>query len=81
MLKSNILEQISQQITQVIQNNPFNNIEENVKTIILSIFKKLDLVTREEFELQQKILLATREKVEQLEEQLQYLQSKSQSKD
>ena len=39
----------------------------NIKPILSSMFKKMDVVTREDFELQRSILRKTREKLEQLE--------------
>ena len=47
-----------------------NDIEQNFQSAINAKIKKLDLVTREEFEIQEKVLQRTREKLEQLEEQM-----------
>jgi BMFP domain-containing protein YqiC len=41
--------------------------EKNLHSILQSAFTRLDLVTREEFEVQSAVLLRTREKVEALE--------------
>ncbi len=41
--------------------------EKNIRAAMTSTFNKLDLVTREEFEVQSKVLLRTREKLEALE--------------
>lgn len=49
----------------------FSNIQRDVKknlgAAMQSVFAKLDLVTREEFEVQSAVLLRTREKLEALE--------------
>ncbi len=45
-------------------------IRENVKEAITSVLHDMDVVTREEFEAQQKVLQKTREKIDQLEEKL-----------
>ena len=50
-----------------------NDIEQNFQSAINAKIKKLDLVTREEFEIQEKVLRRTREKLEQLEEQMDVL--------
>ncbi len=42
-------------------------LERQFKTVLENAFSRLDLVTREEFEIQKKVLLRTREKLEQLE--------------
>ena len=42
-------------------------LQENFKAVLQSGLAKLDLVTREEFEVQRAVLLRTREKLEQLQ--------------
>lgn len=76
MLKSNILDQVNQHVSQALSNSPFTDVEKNLKAIIVSILNKLDIVTREEFDVQQKVLAATREKLEMLEKQLENLKAK-----
>lgn len=46
------------------------DIEENFRSILAAGLGKLDLVTREEFEVQQAVLARTREKLEALEKRL-----------
>ncbi len=46
------------------------DVEENFRTILRSALARLDLVTREEFDVQQAVLLKTREKLEGLESRL-----------
>ena len=53
-----------------------NDIQQKFKDILQSAFSRMDLVTREEFDVQIKVLARTREKVEQLESQVQALLSK-----
>ena len=45
------------------------------KAVLESAFQKLDLVSREEFDIQVKVLQKTREQLTQLEEQLTKLES------
>ena len=42
------------------------DVEENVKSAVTAGFQKMDLVTREEFDAQTKVLARTREKLEAL---------------
>ncbi|MFV9973176.1 MAG: accessory factor UbiK family protein [Francisella endosymbiont of Hyalomma asiaticum] len=50
---------------------PINDVIKNSKeSIINKSLKKLDVVSREEFEVQKKILLKTRQKLEQIEAKL-----------
>jgi len=52
-------------------------LEQNMKATLQAGLAKLDLVTREEFEVQRAVLLRTREKLDALERTLQELESRS----
>ncbi|TXI91770.1 MAG: accessory factor UbiK family protein [Neisseriales bacterium] len=67
MLKEQILEKITSQLAEAIKASPFQDIETNLKAILQASFEKLDLVSREEFDIQQKVLLQTRMKLDELE--------------
>ncbi|RFF30739.1 accessory factor UbiK family protein [Wenzhouxiangella sediminis] len=45
-------------------------LEQQFRAVLESAFDRMDLVTREEFEIQKKVLARTREKLEALEKQL-----------
>lgn len=49
--------------------------EKNCQRILTSTFTKLDLVTREEFDIQTKVLLRTRKKLEELEAHIKTLEA------
>ncbi len=49
--------------------------QENFKAVLQGGLAKLDLVTREEFEVQRAVLLGTREKLEALEQAVQWLEA------
>ena len=46
------------------------DLQQNIQSLIESQIKNLNLVTREEFEVQEQVLKRTREKLEELEKQL-----------
>jgi ubiquinone biosynthesis accessory factor UbiK len=50
-------------------------LEKNFRAILQSMFAKLDLVTREEFDVQKKVLTKTRIKINALEKQIAYLEN------
>ena len=52
------------------------DVEKNVHTLLQGAFARLDLVTREEFDVQTKVLLRTREKLEALERLVAELEQK-----
>ena len=67
MDKPNFLNDLQAKITQAIENSPAKDIEKNVKAMMSQGFSKLDLVTREEFDVQTQVLAKTRAKLEALE--------------
>lgn len=52
------------------------DLKQNIQAAIEAQIKKLDLVTREEFEIQELILKRTREKLEKLEKDIESLDKK-----
>jgi hypothetical protein len=75
MFKQDLLEQIQRRIAEVIANSPARDLEANLKTMVGGVFSRLDLVTREEFDVQREVLLRTREKLERLEAQIAQLEA------
>ncbi|MEN8260160.1 MAG: accessory factor UbiK family protein [Pseudomonadota bacterium] len=53
-----------------------DDMEKNFRAILQSAFNKMDLVTREEFDVQSSVLARTREKLESLEKQVAELEAK-----
>ena len=51
-------------------------LQENFKAVLQSGLSKLDLVTREEFDVQRAVLLRTREKLDQLERTVEALEAR-----
>ncbi|OGO95066.1 MAG: hypothetical protein A3F10_00575 [Coxiella sp. RIFCSPHIGHO2_12_FULL_42_15] len=54
------------------------DLEQNFRSVLHSAFNKMDLVTREEFDAQTKVLHRTREKLEQLEKKIQHMEHRGQ---
>jgi BMFP domain-containing protein YqiC len=71
------LDEIGEKISQAISHSPVKDIEKNVRAMLQSGMQKLDLVTREEFDVQQEVLLRTREKLTELETRLAQLEAQS----
>ncbi|MBC3869530.1 accessory factor UbiK family protein [Undibacterium oligocarboniphilum] len=67
MDKSNFFNDIQSKISQALENSPAKDIEKNVKAVLTQGFSRLDLVTREEFDIQAQVLAKTRAKLEALE--------------
>ncbi|GGB91587.1 accessory factor UbiK family protein [Pseudoduganella buxea] len=67
---------LQNKINHAIQNSPAKDIEKNVKSMMTQGFSKLDLVTREEFDIQAQVLAKTRSRLELLETRLAELEAK-----
>lgn len=52
------------------------DLERNIRAVLQSSFQKLELVTREEFEVQSEVLANTRAKLNKLEEQVKLLEAR-----
>lgn len=53
------------------------DLEDNFRSVLRSRLSRLDLVTREEFDVQEAVLQRTREKLEALEQRLAELESRA----
>ena len=67
MDNSNFFKDMQDKINQALENSPAKDIEKNMKAMLSQGFSKLDLVTREEFDVQMQVLATTRTKLEALE--------------
>lgn len=54
------LDQLAQKLGEVFRQSPARDLEQNIKAGLSAWFSKLDLVTREEFDVQAKVLARTR---------------------
>lgn len=75
MLSQKLFDEISAKIGDTLASSPAKDLEKNLRSLMGSAFTKLDLVTREEFDVQQEVLARTREKLEQLEARLAKLEA------
>lgn len=75
MIGKKIFEEVSAKLSETIANSPAKDVEKNVKSMLGSAFNRMDLVTREEFDIQQQVLIKTRTKLAELEERLALLEA------
>jgi len=73
---NNFFNDLQSKIIQAIENSPAKDIEKNVKSMMTQGFSRLDLVTREEFDVQAQVLAKTRGKLEALEARLAELEAR-----
>jgi BMFP domain-containing protein YqiC len=63
-------------VGDAIRQSPAKDLEKNVRGLMTQGFQKLDLVPREEFDLQTQVLAKTRAKLEELEAKVSALEKK-----
>jgi ubiquinone biosynthesis accessory factor UbiK len=76
MVNPRMFDELSAKIRDLIANSPARDIEKNVRAMLASTFARLDLVTREEFDVQSAVLARTREKLAELETKLAELEKR-----
>ena len=76
MLNSKMLDELAARLGKAFEASPAKDIEKNVKAMLRSGLARLDLVTRQEFDVQSEVLRKTREKVEQLEARVAALEAR-----
>ncbi len=64
------INEIASKLGEVLKQSPAGDIEKNIKAGVTSMLGKLDMVSREEFDVQTEVLARTREKLVQLEARL-----------
>lgn len=67
MEKQNFVHDFQQKLLEMFRASPAADLERNVKALMSQTFSKLDLVTRDEFEVQVELLRSLRARVETLE--------------
>jgi BMFP domain-containing protein YqiC len=80
MLNTKFIDDLARQISSSIPSGMkglHQDVEKNIHTLLQGAFAKLDLVTREEFDVQGKVLARTREKLEELERLVAELEEKN----
>jgi ubiquinone biosynthesis accessory factor UbiK len=77
MLDRKILDDVSSRVAAAIAGSPARDVEKNLKQMLTAGLSRLDLVTREEFDIQARVLLCTREKLDALEARVAEFESRA----
>lgn len=64
------IDDLVSKLGEVLKQSPAKDIEQNLKAGVTSMLGKLDMVSREEFDVQTEVLARTREKLAQLDARL-----------
>ena len=76
MLNNEKLNEISNKIREIVKDSPLPDIEKNIAALLKGMFTKMELVTREEFDVQMEVLKRTRQKLEELEKKLSEIEAR-----
>ena len=77
MLNPKMFDEMSARMSSLLAATPAGDIEKNLRATLGGLFAKLDLVTREEFDVQREVLTRTRAKLEALEARVAELETRS----
>jgi BMFP domain-containing protein YqiC len=81
MLDPKLFEDFSARLGAIVAASPVADIEKNARALLSTFFTKLDLVSREEFDIQSQVLRRTREKLKALEERVARLEDRNAAPD
>ncbi|MCW5550482.1 MAG: accessory factor UbiK family protein [Burkholderiales bacterium] len=65
-----LLDEINEKVKAALAQGPAADIEKNLRAMLGGLFSRLDLVTREEFDVQREVLLRTRARLAELEKKV-----------
>lgn len=80
MLNSSKIEDLSNKIKDIVKSSPLADVDKNVHALIKGALTKMELVTREEFDVQTEVLRHAREQLANLETKLDALELHLQTK-
>ena len=70
MEKAAFLDDLQQRLASLVEGTPAADLQRNLKALLSQQFAQLELVTREEFDAQVRVLARTREKLQDMERRL-----------
>jgi BMFP domain-containing protein YqiC len=76
MFNSSKIEELSNKIKEMTSSSPLADMDKNIHALIKGVLTKMELVTREEFDVQAEVLRNTREQLAALEAKLELLEQK-----
>lgn len=74
---ANIIDQIAKATARAMPAGMTQEVERNLRSALQAAFDRLDLVTREELEVQEAVLARTRARLEQMEKRVAELEARS----
>lgn len=75
MAGGKFIDDLNARLAELFAASPAKDLERNVKAMMAGAFSRMDLVTREEFDVQAKVLARTRERLNELERRVAELEA------
>lgn len=75
MIDRNLLDELGKRIADAVRDGPAQDLEKNLRALLSAFFDRFDLVAREDFDVQKKILERAQAKLEILETRVAELES------
>lgn len=79
MIAQKMMEEFMAKMSEIVAASPAKDMEKNLRASMSAMFARMDLVTREEFDVQAQVLARTREQLQVLEARLARLEGTSES--
>jgi ubiquinone biosynthesis accessory factor UbiK len=76
MPQASLLDEVGARIREILAASPAKDLEKNLRAMLGTVFERLELATREELEIQERVLARTREKLSALEARVAELEAK-----
>jgi BMFP domain-containing protein YqiC len=74
-MNQKLLDEINDKLRAVLAQSPAADVERNLRAILGATLTRLDLVSREEFDVQREVLVRTRARLAELEKQVAALEA------
>lgn len=79
MIDRRLFEDLGERINETFRNSPAQDLEKNLRALLASWFDRMDLVLREDFDVQKELLRRAQAKLDQLEARISELEARRRS--
>ena len=76
MIDKSLFDDLSQRMSEALRDSPVQDVEKNLRALLASWFDRLDLVLREDFEVQKKLLERAQARLSELEARVRELETR-----
>jgi BMFP domain-containing protein YqiC len=79
MIDKTLFEELNERVGEALRNSPTQDVERNLRALLAAWLDRLDVVLREDFEVQKKLLERAQAKLADLERRIAELESRGQN--